>query len=331
MKIEKRHAEQFITKLDNGKYSADVNGVRFGSQSGIANYSTIVTYVKQELKNQITAGTFQLTEGVTEADFPVHTPVIEAAPRQEFSVDQKFQFTENLVEMVARRVQESVVITGRGGVGKTYTVLDTLKKNGYEDVTTFVADAEEGDVVPARSYIVVKGFSTAKGLYRLLHDNNGKVIIFDDCDSVLKDPVGANILKSALDSYSTRTIHWNADLSKNDTLPTSFVFTGNIIFISNMSQDKIDDAIKSRSLLVDLSMTNEQKIERMTHIIDNDEFLPSFSKDDKVTALDFIREHKASIKDINFRSLILTVKIVNTFKDTGDWEGLALSQLQGQM
>ena len=36
---------------------------------------------------------------------------------------------------------------------------------------------------------MVKGYSTAKGLYRTLFENNGMVIIFDDCDSILKDDV----------------------------------------------------------------------------------------------------------------------------------------------
>ena len=143
---------------------------------------------------------------------------------------------------------------------------------------------------------------------RTLFENNKSIIVFDDCDSILKDPVALNLLKSALDSYGKRIISWNADMRDED-LPRSFEFTGRVIFISNLSQDSIDQAIRSRSMMIDLSMTPIQKIERMEAIAKSDEFLPEYDANIKADALNLIRELKDVAKEISLRTLISVTKI----------------------
>jgi hypothetical protein len=170
---------------------------------------------------------------------------------------------------------------------------------------------------------MVKGFSTAKGLYRTLFENNKSVIVFDDCDAVLKDPVALNLLKGALDSYGKRIISWNADMRDED-LPRSFNFEGRVIFISNMDQDRIDQAIRSRSMMIDLSMTLDQKIDRMEFIAKSDEFLPEYDAKVKQDALDLIREIKDECKEISLRTLISVTKVRASNKE---WKDLATYML----
>jgi hypothetical protein len=221
--------------------------------------------------------------------------------------------------MVADNVQASAIITGEGGLGKTFTVTKTLDDAGYSDISDLGA-LEEGMIVRrSKTYIMVKGFSTAKGLYRTLFENNGGVIIFDDCDSILRDPVALNLLKGALDSYGKRIISWNADL-RDDDLPKSFVFTGRVIFISNLNQNQIDQAIRSRSMMIDLSMTTEQKIERMETIAMDSDFMPGYEKDAVKDALSLIREIKDDAKEISLRTLISVTKIRSS---NTDWKNLA--------
>ena len=225
----------------------------------------------------------------------------------------------SLVKMVANSVQPSAVITGAGGLGKTYTVTKTLESAGYKDISD-LADFQVGSVINTRKcFTMVKGFSTAKGLYRTLFENNKSIIVFDDCDAVLKDPVALNLLKGALDSYGKRIISWNADMRDED-LPRSFNFEGRVIFISNMDQDKIDQAIRSRSMMIDLSMTTDQKIDRMEHIADSPEFLPEYDRAIKQDALALIREVKDEANEISLRTLISVSKIRASNKD---WKDLA--------
>ena len=227
---------------------------------------------------------------------------------ERFDINTRFGFVEKLVTMVASGVQPSAVVTGEGGLGKTYTVTKTLEANGYKDISD-LADFEVGSVINTRKcFTFVKGYSTAKGLYRTLFENNKSIIVFDDCDAVLKDPVALNILKGALDSYGKRIISWNADM-RDDDLPKSFNFEGRVIFISNMSQDKIDQAIRSRSMMIDLSMTTNQKIDRMEHISKSEEFLPEYDKSVKADALALIRAIKDDCKEISLRTLIAVSKV----------------------
>lgn len=245
--------------------------------------------------------------------------VAKTVTESKFSINDRFNFVEKLVKMVAAGVQPSAVITGQGGLGKTYTVTKTLSEAGYSDASD-LAEFQIGQKLSrSKMFVTVKGYSTAKGLYRTLFENNNSVIIFDDCDSVLKDPVALNLLKGALDSYGKRTISWNADF-KDEDLPRSFNFEGRVVFISNLSQDKIDQAIRSRSMMIDLSMTTDQKIERMEYIAKSDEFLPEYGMDVKMDAIALIKKFKNEAKEISLRTLISVSKIRAS---NDDWESLA--------
>lgn len=279
-----------------------VTAVSFDAKSG--NYfakvgsKTIKSYSKAYVERKVKAMVGDIEVAVAAA----------TEKQNRFSIDERFSFVEKLVTMVATGVQPSAVITGSGGLGKTYTVTKTLENNGYKDISD-LAEFQVGSVVNTRKcFTTVKGFSTAKGLYRTLFENNKSVIVFDDCDAVLKDPVALNLLKGALDSYGKRIISWNADMRDED-LPRSFNFEGRVIFISNMDQSKIDQAIRSRSMLIDLEMTTDQKIERMETISKMEEFLPEYDAKVKADALALIREVKDECSEISLRTLISVAKI----------------------
>ena len=242
-----------------------------------------------------------------------------SAKASEFGINERFAFVEQMVNMVAKKTIASAIITGQGGLGKTHTVLKALKSHGMQD-TTDLAQFEAGARINTpKAFRLIKGFSTAKGLYRTLFEGNGQVLVFDDCDSVLKDPVALNLLKGALDSYGDRWISWNADF-KDDDLPKTFKFTGTIVFISNMDLDRVDQAVKSRAMCVDLSMTQEQKVERMETLVADPEFLSDYHIQLKKDAIAFIRENMNKVSNLSLRSLIATTKIR---AEGGNWRHLA--------
>jgi hypothetical protein len=219
-----------------------------------------------------------------------------------FNINQRFQFLNDLTTMVVNNTTPSLIVTGEGGLGKTHSVTETIKSNDLSE----------------DKYIFFKGYSTARGLYNTLYDNNDKLIIFDDCDSVLDDKVALNILKSALDSYETRTISWMAKMNKNDEYPQQFEFTGRIIFISNKSISDVNEAIRSRSLTVDLTMTPSDKIERMSAILED--ILPEYSLEFKKDALSFLSEVSNEVS-VNMRMLIMVTKMRYNYPDR--WKDLA--------
>ena len=259
----------------------------------------------------------QRRDGTGPVTAKVTNPVNTVVPSR-FSINQRFGFVTDMVNMVAQGDQASVIICGPGGLGKSHTVMTALKNKGFADIT--LVDEDEQEVNSKRAYTVIKGYSTAKGLYRALWENKDGVLVFDDCDSVLKDPVSVSLLKSALDSYSRRIITWRADF-KDDELPNSFLFKGRVVFISNMSSQAMDQAIITRSLCVDLSMTTEQKVERMQHLIGNADFMPEYEVRHKQEAMQLIATVQDTVKELSLRTLIQCTKIRKA--NSRNWAELA--------
>lgn len=256
----------------------------------------------------------QLNGPVTVTKFNAEpAPIVESR----FSINERFGFVSDMVTMLAVGDQASVIVTGPGGLGKSFTVTQALRQAGMKDMSL----AEIGAPAGKNNYVVVKGYATPKGLYRTLYENRDGVIVFDDTDSVLKDPVSLNLLKGALDSYSRRIISWRADIRDED-LPQSFEFKGRVIFISNLSSNQIDQAIITRSMAVDLSMTTNQKIERMQFILDSDEFMPEYPRAMKLDALNLINTLCDKVKELSLRTLIQVTKIRKA-NPNGNWKSLA--------
>ena len=210
-----------------------------------------------------------------------------------------FSNLRNLTKMVAKGLQPSLVVTGMAGMGKTHVVKQTLEESGLKESIDFVH---------------FKGRATAAGLYITLYENSDKIIVLDDCDSVFKDDDAINILKGALDSYDTRMISYITSRELKDSylnpVPRSFEFTGKVIFISNISQSKLDDAIKSRSFVQEISMTIDQVFLRMEQLLMKIE--PKIKREHKESALLIMRNlhSKYDGVDINIRSLIKASRIV---------------------
>lgn len=234
------------------------------------------------------------------------------------NVNKRFEFLEKAVRMVADGTQPSVVVSGAGGLGKTYTVRKALKECGLEDYTLVDNDAIDPT---EKGFVFVKGFSTAKNLYRTLYNNNGSVVVLDDTDSIFKCANSVNILKACLDSYSTRTVDWGAEMKRDDDLPRSFEFTGQVVFITNINSDDLDQAIRSRSMVIDLAMTEKETVDRMLEIAVSDTFLPEFSMDIKEDAIQFIDENKYNAKELSLRTLITVCKVRSEFPDS--WVDMA--------
>ena len=214
--------------------------------------------------------------------------------------DPKVMF-DNLArftKMVGKGIQPSLLVTGGAGLGKTFLVKQTLESLGLEESTGFVH---------------FKGRATAAGLFLTLFENSNSVIVLDDCDSVFKDADAVNILKAALDSYDTRRISYLSSKPLKDEdgipVPRSFEFRGKIIFISNIEQSNLDEAIKSRSFVADISMNTTQMFTRIEQLLETME--PRIPIAAKQKALEIMQELHGEFDgvDINLRSFIKAARI----------------------
>lgn len=233
--------------------------------------------------------------------------VPEKAPKPKMSfmnakseIDPAIMFAniERLTKMVGKGIQPSLVITGSAGTGKTHLVKSTLANMGLRESFEFVH---------------FKGRATAAGLFVTLYENCDKIVILDDCDSVFKDADAVNILKGALDSYDTRSISYLTTKPLKDEfgshLPRTFEFTGKIIFISNIAQSSLDEAIRSRSFVADVDLTKKQMFARVEQLMDKME--SSIPTPAKEQALELMKELEAEFEgvDINLRSFIKAARI----------------------
>jgi hypothetical protein len=203
-----------------------------------------------------------------------------------------------LTRMVGRGVQPSLVVTGMAGMGKTHIVKNTLIEMGLKESTDFVH---------------FKGRATAAGLFITLYQNSNSIIILDDCDSVFRDENAVNILKGALDSYDTRKISYITSKPLKDefgdALPMHFEFTGKIIFISNISQANLDEAIKSRSFVADISMTTDQLFTRMDQLMAKMETkIPMAAKEQALAIMKDLHSKYEGVA-VNLRSFIKAARI----------------------
>jgi hypothetical protein len=209
-----------------------------------------------------------------------------------------FANIESLTKMVGRGIQPSLVITGGAGMGKTHLVKKTLQDMGLRESFEFVH---------------FKGRATAAGLFITLYENADKIIVLDDCDSVFRDEDAVNILKGALDSYDTRKISYITSKPLKDefgnALPRHFEFGGRIIFISNIDQSKLDEAIRSRSFVADVDLTTDQVFQRMAQLSAKME--PTIPMAAKQQALQIMQDLYAEYDglEINLRSFIKAARI----------------------
>ncbi len=225
-----------------------------------------------------------------------------------------FDDLDDLVRMVAGNIQPSLLVTGMAGIGKTY---------GISKVLNEMIGAE------GTKWVHIKGKLSPVGMYRAFFLNRNKLIVFDDADSVFANQDTVNMLKAALDSYEKRTISWfsplTVDVSRLDDIqikelyddieeklsidpgsakikfPNKFNFEGQVIFISNIHASKIDSAVKSRSLTIDITLSRESVIKRLQSILDK--IGGDLPLQDKQDVLDFLAENYKN--ELNIRSFIL--------------------------
>ena len=232
------------------------------------------------------------------------------------SAEDMFAGMTGMAAMVAKKISPSLVITGMPGLGKTFQVIAMLEEMGMRE---------------GWDYVHVKGRASAAGMFITLYENRDKLVIFDDCDSVFRDQDAVNVLKGALDSYDRRVISWiSAKPLKDgdgDEMPRSFTFTGQVIFISNMDISRIDPAIRSRAFVTDISLTNDQMIQRMRTLLkDIEPKAPLSQKQEALDALIAAYERYSGV-ELNFRSLIKSIRIRQA--GFGNWKQMIAEQVIG--
>jgi len=236
----------------------------------------------------------------------------------------RFDMLEDMTRACKKGDVKAMIVSGPPGVGKSFGVEKVL---GKHDTLAALADR------PAK-YQVVKGAMSAIGLYCKLFNYADKdnVLVFDDCDSIFADELSLNILKAALDSKKTRTIHWNTDSFKlrNEGVPDSFEFKGSAIFITNLKFDKAKGkirehlmALESRCHYIDLTIdTDREKMLRIKQITRDGMLNEHKFADDLVQEIiDFVDINKNRLRELSLRTVLKVADLAKAFPSK--WEAMA--------
>ena len=243
-------------------------------------------------------------------------------------IADRFEILEEMTSASIDGKVRGMIVVGPPGVGKSYGVIKQLEK----------AHLFEQVAGKSPRYEIIKGAMTPIGLYIALYNNSdpNRVMVFDDCDSILMEDLSLNLLKAALDSGRKRKLCWNADSHalRANGIPDNFDFKGSVIFITNVQFDnirskKLQDhlaALQSRCHYLDLTMNSmRDRILRIRQIHNTGElFTPyHFTDGEGDTIVEYMVENKDRLREVSLR---MAIKIADLFKvSPKNWQRLAES------
>ena len=238
-------------------------------------------------------------------------------------IRERFDMLKDMTKAVKKGDVRAMIVSGPPGVGKSHGVEEVLDR--YNTMQMLGG---------GQQFEVIKGAMSPIGLYCKLFKmaDKGKVVVFDDCDSIFQDELSLNILKAALDSKKKRTIHWNTDSFKlrNEGVPDQFNFEASAIFITNLKFDKVKgkllehlSALESRCHYMDLTIdTDKDKILRIKQVT-NDGMLDSYKLSDEVKEdiMDFVDVNKNRLRELSLRTVLKIADLAIAFPTK--WEAMA--------
>lgn len=241
------------------------------------------------------------------------------ANRERIAFEMQLKDLEHLTQLVAAGASNALFVAGRGGVGKTHTVETTLESMGLKDGAGFFKNT---------------GSASPVGIYIMLYQNRNGIVLFDDSDGALADQDGRNLIKAATDTKRIRKLAWTKKSSsfvdplpdgeeyEEGTYPKYFDFKGRVIFISNLSINKLDPdgALRTRALMIDVDPTDQELIDFMRKLA------PTFkleegmhlSIDERLEVVDLFA-HATSKSGLSLRKLERGLNMRAALGKNGDW------------
>jgi Cdc6-like AAA superfamily ATPase len=225
------------------------------------------------------------------------------------NMSEAFDVMKDFVRCVGEKHVNGLLIVGPGGTGKTVTVVKSLQEMG---------------LVEGQQYIRIPGYSTPLALFNTLYAAKDKLVVFDDCDSIIGSEAGLNILKAVLDTLPERHVSWKSTSTKADV--NDFIFKGQIIFISNMDPEKTNDpnfkALLTRVLTLIVGSNKEQLLARMLQLLDTKAMGEELTDVQRAEVRAHLLEVYSSVRFLSLRFLSHMIGL-RKFDQTGTkWKNL---------
>lgn len=223
---------------------------------------------------------------------------------------------EQYLEFLDNDEQRFMISAGGAGIGKSY---------GFNKMAELLnmKPFEEGDSPGDGDYDIFEApdVNSGKQLLNILKAHNGKIIVFDDNDKVLKRADCASVMKKATATTGRRIVGDPDDIKQN------FEFTGRIIIMTNkdlsqLSENEDTKAIISRAMMVsEIYMTVPETIEVMESRYQDYEFKQAPRLDDEAEdkkerdeILNLIKKNQKNIDPAQFTTRTFQEILVNKRK-----------------
>ena len=223
---------------------------------------------------------------------------------------------EQYLEFLDNDEQRFMISAGGAGIGKSY---------GFNKMAELLnmKPFEEGDSPGDGDYDIFEApdVNSGKQLLNILKAHNGKIIVFDDNDKVLKRADCASVMKKATATTGRRIVGDPDDIKQN------FEFTGRIIIMTNkdlsqLSENEDTKAIISRAMMVsEIYMTVPETIQVMESRYQDYEFKQAPRLDDegedkkeRDEILSLIKKNQKNIDPAQFTTRTFQEILVNKRK-----------------
>jgi len=226
------------------------------------------------------------------------------------SYEDQFELMNQMVDGVVSGGLNAIAIFGPPGVGKTYGVRKHLDSIGTEYFTV------TGAIKDVRALVQV--------LYA--HKDN-EIIIFDDLD--ITNKAFREIVLAACDDKDDREIAYfdtkAMNAPKTKKIDEVFTFTSGVIYISN--KPKIDPALKSRAITLEITLSPEEKMSLIFNSLAD--IAPAIPMDIKEEVFEFLIESIKELNLIDYRKYKQSIALYTLYKgDESKWKPSVLRILK---
>ena len=205
------------------------------------------------------------------------------------------------VMIVAKGLSPALLVTGPGGIGKSFSVEKILSHFGKKN----------------KNFVIMKGKCTPSMMFEFLFKNYDKICTRKEVLARLKE--------------------WSKAHKGKAGVPNHFQFEGSVIFVSNMTRKELatkDSALLTRCDLVDIKVTRDEVLTRIRYLLPEIKIYDTNGKNISKSGLKkevfrwissptFLNDRRMRNKPIDFRVFIKAYKA--RFANMPNWKQMAFS------
>lgn len=210
---------------------------------------------------------------------------------ENITIKELYKTPIELIKMVCKGYSHALLIEGKGGLGKSHIISDTLGQLGF---------------AMGQDYSLLKGYSTPLALYRFLYFNRDKpLVVLDDVEGILKDRKAKAILKATLEPFQRVVCY---ETTHKIDVPMSFTMKASVIICSNHYPNDVDfKAVMDRCLFYKFDFNTNEILSILEEICKKP--YKNATKKMRNEVLELIKRHKSTISPISIRTLFHILNI----------------------